>query len=64
MLCISVVTVPEFHSEAGEFQFNAFLHPDEHPERICLYLERQFEAELTKIGQIFTKKVLKEWLKK
>ena len=31
-------------------KFNAFLHPNEHPERICLYLERQFEAELAKIG--------------
>ena len=31
-------------------KFNAFLHPNEHPERICSYLVRQFEAELAKIG--------------
>ena len=31
-------------------KFNAFLHPNEHPERICLYLVRQFEAEQAKIG--------------
>ena len=36
-------------------KFNAFLHPNEHPQRICLYLVRQFEAELAKIGHIFTK---------
>ena len=30
-------------------KFNAFLHPNEHPERICLYLVRQVEAELAKI---------------
>ena len=35
--------------------FNAFLHVNVHPERICLYLVRQFEAELVKIGHIFTK---------
>ena len=29
---------------------NAFLHPNEHPERIFLYLVRQFEAEQAKIG--------------
>ena len=33
-----------------QVKFNAFLHPNEHPERICLYLVRQFEAELAKIG--------------
>ena len=38
-------------------KFNAFLHPNEHPESICLYLIRQFEAELAKIGQIFTKQI-------
>ena len=38
----------EFHREAG-----AFLLPNEHPERIGLYLVRQFEAELVKIGHIF-----------
>ena len=32
-----------------------FLHPNEHYERICLYLVRQFEAKLAKIGHIFTK---------
>ena len=31
-------------------KFNAFLHPNEHPERICSYLVGQFEAELAKIG--------------
>ena len=31
-------------------KFNAFLHPNEHPERICSYRVRQFEAELAKIG--------------
>ena len=36
----SVNTVMEFHREAGE---------------ICLYLVRQFEAELAKTGHIFTK---------
>ena len=30
--------------------FNAFFHQTEHPGRICLYLVRQFEAELTKMG--------------
>ena len=38
-----------------EAKFNAFLHPNEHPERICVYLVRQFDAELVKIGHIFTK---------
>ena len=31
-------------------KFNAFLHPNEHTEKICSYLVRQFEAELAKIG--------------
>ena len=31
-------------------KFNAFLHPNEHLERIFSYLVRQFEAELAKIG--------------
>ena len=31
-------------------KFNAFLHPNKHPERICSYLVRQFEAELAKVG--------------
>ena len=44
----SVITVVEFHREAGEIQ--CILHPNEHPERICSYLVRQFEAELAKIG--------------
>ena len=38
-----------------QVKFNAFLHPNDHPERICLYLVRQFEGELAKIGHIFTK---------
>ena len=33
-----------------QVKFNALLHPNEHPERICSYLVRQFEAELAKIG--------------
>ena len=36
-------------------KFNAFLHPNEYPERIYLYLVRQLEAVLVKIGHIFTK---------
>ena len=43
-----MVTIVEFHSEAGEFQY--FLHPNEPPQRIFLYLERQLEADLSKIG--------------
>ena len=38
-----MTTVVEYHREA-------FLHPNEHPERICSYLVRHFEAELVKIG--------------
>ena len=30
-------------------KFNTFLHPNEHPERICSYLVRQIEAELAKL---------------
>ena len=33
-----------------QVKFNAFLLPNEHPERIWSYLVRQFEAELAKIG--------------
>ena len=50
---VSATTVMEFHREAGEIQF--ILYPNEHPERICLYLVRQFDAELVKIGHIFVK---------
>ena len=35
-------------------KFNAFLHPNEHPERICLYFVKQFDAELAKVGHVFT----------
>ena len=42
----SVTTDVEICMEAG--QFNELLHPNEHPERICLYLIRQFDAELAK----------------
>ena len=35
-------------------KFNTYLHLNEHPERIYLNLVRQFEAELAKIGHIFT----------
>ena len=45
-------------------KFNAFLHPNEHSERICLYLVRQFEAELAKIGHIFTKQSFTRMVKK
>ena len=45
-------------------KFNAFLHTNEHPERICLYLVRQFEAELAKIWQIFTKYSFSRMVKK
>ena len=38
-------TVVELYRQV---KFNAFLHPNEHPERICLYLVRQFEVELAK----------------
>ena len=36
-------------------KFNRFLVPNEHPERICLYLVRQLDDEPAKIRQIFTK---------
>ena len=36
-------------------KFSTFLHPNEQTERICLYLERQFDAEMAKIRHIFTK---------
>ena len=47
-----------------QVKFNAFLHPNEHSERICLYRVRQFEAELAKIGHIFTKKNFTRMVKK
>ena len=37
-----------------QVKLNAFLHPNEHPERICVYLVRQFEAELAISGHTFT----------
>ena len=49
----SMNMIVEFCREA--VKLNAFLRPNEHPERICLYLVRQFEAELVKIGHIFDK---------
>ena len=36
-------------------KFNRFLVPNEHPERICLYLVRQLDDEPAKIRHIFTK---------
>ena len=45
-LYINVITIVEFHSEAGEIQCS--FHPNEYLERICSYLARQFEAELAK----------------
>ena len=41
-------------------KFNAFLHPYEHPERICSYLIRQFGAELAKIGHFQISKLIFE----
>jgi len=49
----SVVTVAEFHCEAGEIQY--ILHPNGHPKRIFLYVVRQIEVEPLKIGHDFTK---------
>ena len=43
-----------------QVEFNAFLHPNEHPERICLYLVRQFEAEPAKIGDFQISKSIYE----
>ena len=57
-MLISVTTVVEFHMEAGKIQ--CILHPNEHPERTCLYLVRQFDAELAKLGTFFLNKVLQE----
>ena len=34
-------------------KFNSFMVTNEHPERICLYLVRQFDEEPSKIGLIF-----------
>ena len=31
-------------------KFNRLLHSNEHPERICLYLVRQLDYELSKVG--------------
>ena len=33
-----------------QMKFNRFLHSNEHPERICLYLVRQLDYELSKVG--------------
>ena len=45
-------------------KFNAFLHPNEHSERICFYLVRQFEAELSKIGHNITKQSFSRMVRK
>ena len=42
-----MTTVVAFH---GELKFNSFLVINEHPERICLYLVREFDDEPSKIG--------------
>ena len=34
----------------SQAKFNSFLVTDEHPERICLYLVREFDDEPSKIG--------------
>ena len=47
-----------------QVKFNAFLHPNENPEKICFHLVRQFEAELAKIGHIFTKQSFTRIVKK
>ena len=44
----NMTTVVEFHREAVEI--NGLLHSNEHPERICLYLVRQLDYELSKVG--------------
>ena len=33
-----------------QLKFNRLLHSNEHPERICLYLVRQLDYELSKVG--------------
>ena len=45
-MAISVVMIVKLHSEAGEFQY--FLHPNEPPQRILLYLGRQL-VDLLKV---------------
>ena len=45
-------------------KFNAFLHPNEHPERICVYLVRLFEAELVIIGHVLIKRIFTRMVEK
>ena len=55
IIYISMTTIVEFHREAVKIQ-EVFFITNEYPERICLYLVRQFEGDLAaKIGQILTK---------
>ena len=49
---ISVTTVWNFIER--QVKFNAFLYPNEHPERNCLFPVRQFDVELVKIWYIFS----------
>ena len=51
----SVVTVVDFL--VVQVKFNRFLHLNEHPEMILCYLIRLFDAESSKIGHHFTKKI-------
>ena len=46
-----MVTVVEFHSEAGEIQY--VFAPNEHPQRIFCYIARQLEPEPSKTGHSF-----------
>ena len=44
-----------WHFLVRQVKFNRFLVPNEHPERICLYLVRQLDDKPAKIRQIFTR---------
>ena len=47
-----------------QVKFNTYLYLNEHPERICLYLVRKFEAELAKIGHIFNEQSFTKMVRK
>ena len=51
----SLVWPRSWHFLGRQVKFNRFLVPNEHPERICLYLVRQLDDEPAKIRHIFTK---------
>ena len=46
----SLVWPVSWHFLERQVKFNRFLVPNEHPERICLYLVREFDYEPSKIG--------------